>query len=461
MELPLDFVQRMEEMLGDEMLAFLQSYKAEKCQGLRINTAKISVSAFLKSKKETFGCRPVPWEKRGFYYDAKSRPGKHPWHEAGLYYIQEPSAMSAAAVLAPKPGDRVLDLCAAPGGKTTQLADYMQGEGLLVANEIHPARAKILSQNVERLGIANALVTNETSGRLAEYFSEYFDKILCDAPCSGEGMFRKDELSRQEWSMEHVKMCADRQMEILNHAAGMLKKGGYMVYSTCTFSAEENEGVIAGFLQQHPEFELCSCDEVPEFSHGRREWNPYNIEVPLEYSFRLWPHQLEGEGHYVALLHKCSTVGVTGKISLEKVLTQKEKQKKLTVFTEFCKNHLYESFRGEYLLFGEQLYLVPEECPSLKGIKVLRPGLHLGTLDKKIFKPAHALSHALKKEQVKNSVDFSADSLQIQNYLKGDVIQSTGTKGWVLVCVDGIGLGWGKASNGMIKNHYPKGLRLL
>lgn len=328
-----------------------------------------------------------------------------------------------------------------------------------MANEIHPARAKILSQNIERMGIANALVTNESSEKLAKHFGQYFDKILCDAPCSGEGMFKKEEQAAVQWSLANVKMCAKRQLDILKNAAAMLKPGGDLLYSTCTFSPEENEGVIAAFLQEYPQFHLVKPQGFPMFDTGRREWVPEGKNLPLEDSLRLWPHKIEGEGHFVALLHK-EGESVKKDLPLAKVLTKSEKKKKLQIFEDFCDKFLYTVPDGEYLLFGEQLYLVPESFPSVQGLKVLRAGVHLGSLQKKIFKPAHAFSHVLKKEQVKNAVDFSADSKEIMDYLRGDIIHADCEKGWVLVCADGLGLGFGKASNGVIKNHYPKGLRV-
>ena len=258
--LPSDFIRKMQLLLNSEWEDFKTCYENNKYQALRFNPLKKGISPDiypeLLSKLSIPDRTPVPWADHAYYYPDTAHPGKHPWHEAGLYYIQEPSAMSAAALLAPEPGDRVLDLCAAPGGKSTQLAAYLNQTGLLVANEIHSARCKILSQNMERLGISNAIVTNEDSFTLAARFPEYFDKIMVDAPCSGEGMFRKNPEAASEWSLANVKNCAARQSEILDNAAEMLVPGGKIVYSTCTFSPEENEQVIASFLEQHPEFEL-------------------------------------------------------------------------------------------------------------------------------------------------------------------------------------------------------------
>ena len=290
--IPEQFTLRMRRLLGEDYDAFSASFSRPRAVGLRLNPLKGTSLPDLSA----FSLTPVPWEPCGYYYDPETRPGKSAYHEAGLYYLQEASAMAPAALLDPKPGERVLDLCAAPGGKSTQLAGKMQGRGLLVCNEISPKRAKILASNIERLGIANALVLNEHPQRLEARFEGFFDKILVDAPCSGEGMFRKEEAAVTDWSEETVFMCARRQAEILHSAALMLRPGGRLVYSTCTFSPEENEGSVSEFLKTHPDFSIEAVD-APWFSPGRPDW----IECPapgLEQTFRLWPHRLLGEGHY-------------------------------------------------------------------------------------------------------------------------------------------------------------------
>ena len=427
--LPEDFKLRMKEELREEYEDFIASYEEESIAGMRLNPLKANKEEF--EKENPFCCQPIDWCDTGYYYRKETRPGRHPWHEAGMYYIQEPSAMSAAEELDVQPGDWVLDLCAAPGGKTTQLAGKMKGKGLLVANEIHPQRAKILSQNIERMGIKNALVLNEDSFSLAKHFPNQFDKILCDAPCSGEGMFRRDEIARTEWSKENVVMCATRQREILENVMVMLKNGGQFVYSTCTFSKEENEKNVEWLLENYKELEL-------------------------EKMLRIWPHKQKGEGHFVAVFRK-NGIKEEFDFKLEKTTQLKDK-----MYREWEKNVLKSPIEGKCLLFGNHLYLADENLPSLKGLKVIRAGLELGTLDKKIFKPAHALAMALRPLDVKQYVSYSADSKEILGYLRGETIPcSSQLKGWVLVCVDGISLGWGKASLGIIKNHYPKGLRIL
>ena len=317
--LPRAFEERMQRMLGEEYPAFESSYEKDKYQALRVNTLKADKEIFVKNAP--FSLNQVPWETNGFYYDSQDTPGKHPYHEAGVYYIQEPSAMAPVPFLEVTPGDRVLDLCAAPGGKSTQIAVALKGKGLLVCNEIHPARAKILSENIERMGVRNAVVTNESPEKLEQYFAGYFDKILVDAPCSGEGMFRKNEDAKNEWSTENVQICADRQVGILDCAANMLRPGGRLVYSTCTFAPAENEGSIAGFLERHPEYKVISVERPEGFESGKPEWFEFTGEVStntekstatydeevcreLEKTLRIWPHKVNGEGHYLAVLEK-------------------------------------------------------------------------------------------------------------------------------------------------------------
>ena len=354
--------------------------------------------------------------------------------------------MAPARLLDAQPGERVLDLCAAPGGKTTQIAAMMQGEGLLVCNEIHPKRAQILSSNIERLGVANALVLNEHPAKLAERFVQYFDRILVDAPCSGEGMFRKEEAAGADWSEETVAMCAGRQSEILTSAAKMLRPNGRLVYSTCTFAPEENEGVICRFLRENPDFEVETVD-APWFSPGRPDW--IGESVPdLEKTFRLLPHKLKGEGHFAAVLRK------NGGTAQEQRLQPAERLPE--PIAAFLEEFGVTLPAGKAVSFGDMWYFAPEALPELRGLKVLRAGLQLGEVRKGRFVPSHALSHWLKDFPV--TADFAADSREIAAYLRGETLFGE-QNGWVLVCADGCGLGWARGSGGILKNHYPKGLR--
>lgn len=435
LSLPQAFLHRMQEQLGEEYPAFLASYEKERLYGLRFNPLKTDKETFLK--KMPFLLKPIAWAEEGFYYRPKEQPGKHVFHEAGLYYIQEPSAMAVVEELAPKPGEYILDLCAAPGGKSTQIAGKMRGEGLLVTNEIIPGRAKILSQNIERMGIKNAVVCNETPNRLADRFPGFFDRVLVDAPCSGEGMFRKDETAIKEWSPAHVKMCADRQMSILEQAACMLKPGGILVYSTCTFSEEENEGVISDFVNSHEEFRI-------------------------EHTKRLWPHKIEGEGHFIAKLKKAGN----GKEKGKQAQTGHLDQETLRICRDFleetlgCAGWIWDDFEknGEWIAFGEQIYLLPRKMTHMSGLKIVRPGLHLGSVKKNRFEPSHALALYLPPKMAGNRYEMTGE--QAAAYLRGETFAcDAGLKGWMLLTIDGFGLGFGKAGGGMMKNHYPKGLR--
>ncbi|HJV44899.1 MAG TPA: RsmB/NOP family class I SAM-dependent RNA methyltransferase [Bacillota bacterium] len=453
--IPENFHKRMKNMLEDEAEPFFQTYQTKSYQGLRINTLKTSVKEFLRITD--FELAPIPWCSVGFYYTEQDRPGKHPYHAAGLYYIQEPSAMSVVEYLDAAPGDTILDLCAAPGGKSTQIAAHMEGQGLLISNEITASRAKALSENIERLGIKHAIVTNESPERLANRFPQFFDRILVDAPCSGEGMFRKLEEACRDWSLGKVEECALIQKDILDSAAEMLKPGGTIVYSTCTFSKEENEERIAFFLQNHPEFQLIEIDHQHGIAPGRPEWG--SDRADLSYTARLWPHRLEGEGHFAAKLQKQYEDSFSSSARPSK--GPKVDKTSWQLFEAFFQENLtIHKWDGNFILFGEQLYLLPQGAPNIEKLKVLRPGWHLGTIKKGRFEPSHSLALGIHTNDVKQSISFSAKSPEIVRYLKGEsLLVDEKYKGWILVCVDGYSLGWGKVSNGQLKNHYPKGLR--
>ena len=483
-QLPQDFRIRMQDMLGEAYPAFLRSYEEEKYQALRVNALKGTAEEFLQ-KMPAGGLGAVAWEQNGFYYrhdDGGPAPGRHPFHEAGVYYIQEPSAMAPAAYLEAAPGEQVLDLCAAPGGKSTQIASYMQGEGILVCNEIHAARAKILSENVERMGIRNALVTNETPQRLSEVFGGYFDRILVDAPCSGEGMFRKNEEARGEWSLENVRLCADRQDGILDCADEMLRPGGRLVYSTCTFAPAENEGSIARFLARHQDYQILEVHRYDGMSDGVPAWAYYDDSAAsdsggdhgvgvlyehgidmdaLRHTIRLYPHLIRGEGHYLAVLQKRGDVPDGYRAFPANGLQKGIHGKEVREFWQFCQETLKIDLTAgapeRLLRFGEQLYLMPKDMPSIKGLKVLRAGLHLGMLRKNRFEPSHALALALCKEEAKRSMELT--DAQAKAYLGGMTLNCEGEKGWYLMTYQGYSIGWGKLAGQIMKNHYPKGLR--
>ncbi len=434
--LPIDFINRMEQDLGPDFHAFLCSYEQSKISALRFNPIKADEKA--KEAIKDVLEEQVEWSPNGYYYKDDKRPGIHPYHHAGVYYIQDASAQLPVELLKPKPGDYCLDLCAAPGGKSTQIAGYLMEEGLLVSNEPIKNRAKILSENIERLGIKNAIVTSEYPDKLAKTFNEYFDKIMVDAPCSGEGMFRKNHEACNEWSLESVEMCASRQAEILDCAYEMLIPGGRMCYSTCTFSKLEDEEAVKAFISRHPDMKLIE-------------------------ERRLWPHEVKGEGHYAALLEK-----LDGESRYDDCINNRTtiklpgiSDKILVDYKKFLKSTLNIKLEDNLLLLNDQLYMLPEGCPDFKKLHVLRGGLFLGTLKKNRFEPSHALALSLSQRDVKNSVDLASDSSDIDNYLKGQSIYREVEDGWTLITVDGYSIGWGKAVRGQIKNHYPKGLRSL
>ncbi len=477
--LPAAFAERMKEMLGEEYAAFVASYDKPVRKALRVNTLKSGFAAFEESAP--FDLERVPWAEHGYYYSVEERPGKHPFHEAGVYYMQEASAMAVGALSGVKPGDAVLDLCAAPGGKSTQVATMLQGEGYLVSNEIHPERARILSQNIERMGIRNAIVTNADSGALALRFPATFDVVIVDAPCSGEGMFRKEEQAIPNWSVENTLLCGERQDEILDNAAVMVADGGTLVYSTCTFAPVENEGSIGRFLKRHEEFEVvdmvarlgAETMQKYGFAGGHPEWMAEEERegiseeraASIKGTIRLWPHLLQGEGHYLAVLHKR---GEKYARRPETVSAMRDRTA-LGLWKDFCKETLVEEPKGTPVLFGSELYLLPVPM-ELKRLKVVRPGLHLGTVKKNRFEPSHALAMALNPEEVVRRVELSPDEAEIAAFLRGEspripeervLLGGNGgkAKGWTLVTTDGYSIGWGKMAGGMLKNHYPKGLR--
>ncbi len=427
--LPKAFLDRMQLQLGEEYPQFLQTLERPRAVALRFNP--------LKGQRPDlpFAQEPVPWEEAGVYYDPQSRPGLHVYHEAGVYYLQEASAMAPVSLLDPQPGERICDLCAAPGGKSTQIAGRMLGKGFLLCNEIHPARAKILSRNIERMAVPNALVTNEHPATLASRFPGFFDRVLVDAPCSGEGMFRKEEAAITDWSQEVVEMCARRQGEILHSAAQLVRPGGRLVYSTCTFAPEEDEQAVANFLESHPEFQPEQV-EAPWF-------------VPTDPGcYRMWPHKLKGEGHFAAVLRKTGGEAEEVPLCQGKPLPQQ--------WQNFARELGISLPAGKAVSFGQSLFLAPEEMPDIARLKVLRPGLELGTVKKDRFEPAHAL--ALWLGGCANTAHFDPDSPQMADYLHGDVVES-GRKGWCLVCAGDYSIGWGKGDGRVLKNHYPKGLR--
>ncbi len=454
MRLPDSYKEKMKQILGQEYEAYEESFQRPHYTGLRVNTLKISPEEFLKISP--FELTRVPWTTNGFYYDSKVQPAKHPFYYAGLYYIQEPSAMTPAAMLPIEEGDKVLDLCAAPGGKSTELAAKLKGSGVLITNDISNSRAKALLKNIELFGVRNSVVVSEPPEKLTRYFPEYFDKILVDAPCSGEGMFRKDPAIIKSWEQYGVKHYNALQLEIILYAAKMLKPGGKLLYSTCTFSPEENEGTIMHLLKHYPEFEILPMQKIDGFMEGRPELVEGGVPE-LKNTIRIWPHKVKGEGHYVALLQKGKPVEAISP-------TSKYKKVKLSEEVEtFIKQLKVDAFKQNYEMHNDRLNALPEGLPSLEGLRLLRAGMYLGDIKKNRFEPSQSLAMALHNEEYPEIVDLRLNDERVIRYLKGETIEidQQKAKGYQLICVEGFPLGWGKAANGTLKNKYHTGWRWL
>lgn len=544
MKLPQEFSERMKILLGEEYEEFLKTYEEPRRYGLRVNTLKIDAQEF--EKIAPFPVRKLPWIPGGYWYekcgtesvgeaaeeqaalskeeDGLAEPSRHPFYYAGLYYLQEPSAMTPANVLPVEPGERVLDLCAAPGGKATALAAKLKGKGLLVANDISASRAKALLKNLEVFGVTNAFVTNAVPAKLAGQFPLFFDKILVDAPCSGEGMFRKDAANARAWSLEKVEACAKVQRGLLGAAVAMLRPGGMLLYSTCTFAPEEDEQAAAYLLREFPEMELCDIPWYEGFSHGRPElgreswresvtgknkvngsepeesWNDTarneemscreqigiqkdreiceeenfrneqtsqaaddRILAQLSRCVRIFPHKMRGEGHFLALFRKREQGGKNKKdVSPAKKAPSRAEWE---ILQEFLRDVRTDFRREQIEVRNSQVYLVPEELPVVQGIPFLRNGLYMGEIRRDRFEPSQSLAMALRKDSYASVIALSPDDERVYRYLKGetigtDDIMPARAGGWQLVCVDDYPLGWGKLTNGTLKNKYHSGWRM-
>lgn len=458
MNLPATFEEKMKSLLGDGYLDYLNCFDEPRHYGLRINTSKISVDEFLKIAP--WPLEPVPWISNGFYYDGeKFHPAKHPYYFAGLYYLQEPSAMTPADRLPVEPGDRVLDLCAAPGGKATELGAKLAGSGVLAANDLSSSRAKGLLKNLELFGIGNVLVLSEEPGKLIPYFREYFDKILIDAPCSGEGMFRKDRKMIRAWEEHSPDYFSKIQKSIITQAAEMLREGGMLLYSTCTFSPEENEQTIDYLLDHYPEFEICKIEEYDGFSQGIPE--TASGREALSKTVRIFPHKMKGEGHFLALMKK----GNNSDNKFHQIPSGNSRRVKLPSDLEEFVSCIGRKFnREQFEIRGERVYYMPYGLPDLKGVRFLRTGLLFGELKKNRFEPSQALAMNLKKDEYPNIIDLPSEDDRVIKYLKGETLDvedmtSPKDKGWYLVCTDGYPLGFGKLVNQMLKNKYLPGWR--
>lgn len=461
-QLPEAFLLKMQELLGEEFGQYLESFKEEWKPGLRVNTLKLSPGEL--AELVPWNLEPVPWADNGFYYDGTLdgevlRPSKHPAYYAGLYYLQEPSAMTPAAMLPVVPGDRVLDLCAAPGGKSTELASKLKGRGMLVSNDISYSRARALLKNLELAGAANICVTSEAPEKLAGVWPEFFDKILVDAPCSGEGMFRRDEDMVKDWNEKGPEYYVPIQRQILSQAAAMLRPGGYMLYSTCTFSVEEDEGNVAYVLEEFPQMQLCclDLDKVPGACGG----------FGLSGCMRLFPHRLKGEGHFLALMRKKGGDDGGKEIlppmdpgTAGKRVRAVEKEKELDAF---LRQSGAEWDYERIVIHQDNAYYLPEGLAWNLPLRFLRTGLFLGELKKGRFEPSQALAMSMKAGQFPNTVSFPAGDSRVLRYLKGETISLEGdegpVKGWCLAAMEGFPLGWAKGTGMSLKNKYYPGWR--
>ncbi len=451
MTLPESYLQNMKELLGEEYDAYLESFDEAPIHGLRVNTGKLSEEEF--QELTHLSLRSVPWVHNGFYYEDAAAPARHPHYYAGLYYLQEPSAMTPASRLDVQPGMRVLDLCAAPGGKATELGSRLKGEGMLLANDISASRARALLKNLELAGIANLLVSAEEPSRLAAAYPEYFDRILIDAPCSGEGMFRREHSMVEYWKTVGPDSYVPVQRSILESGVSMLREGGKLLYSTCTFSVKEDEENILWILEQHPELKLIPMEGYEGFSKGL---------LGLEDAVRIFPHKMQGEGHFLALLQKEERPVSDGISSQkrEKLLSFRKLPEEIQDFFGF----IHRSFtEGGFLIERDQVYYFAPGVERRKGIHYLRSGLLVGSWKKNRFEPSQALALSLRKEEYAYCCDWSSKDPRTVKYLKGETVEpdDTGKKKtpWRLVCTDGFPLGWGKLAGSMLKNKYNPGWR--
>jgi len=445
MNLPKSYEVKMKALLGNEYTEYLKSFNEKRYYGLRVNTLKIDPEELMR--RINFNLTGVKWCREGFYYSENDKPTKHPYYNAGLYYIQEPSAMSTGSLIDIQPGDRVLDICAAPGGKSTQVGAKLKGSGVLVSNDVSATRCKALLHNIEVAGITNAIVTNETPQKLVEKFDGFFNKIIVDAPCSGEGMFRKDSNAVKSWEVHKTEYCCSLQRDILKNVAKMLCGGGVIAYSTCTFAPEEDEGIINEFLDLNSDFELIDVDKNLGFDRGRNEWVADGREE-LKKCGRLWPHKVKGEGHFLALLRK---KGLYKKRNVSKITPIDKKV--IIEYYSFMEKYLNIDISENLDLHGKSLMRIPFGL-DLKGLRVMRSGFYLGDIKTKRFEPSQCFAMGLKKEDVKYTIDFSVDDPMLIRYLKGESFKIDTNNGWNLVCVDGFPIGWGKVQNGRMKNKY-------
>ncbi len=510
--LPDSFLENMKRLFAefgkmDELDAFIRSFSMEPKRGIRINSLKVALGREAEevlAQSVPGALTKVPWSNDGFYIPDESAPGKHPFYLAGLYYLQEPSAMLPAAVLDAKPGEHILDLCAAPGGKTVKIAADMRGEGILISNDINETRVKALVRNVELAGCVNCVVLNESPERLAQKLPGYFDKILLDAPCSGEGMFRRDPDAVASWKKYGGDTCVKMQREILTSADLLLKPGGILVYSTCTFSARENEEMIEGFLREHPDYTVLPIGPFQGVDTGLSKTET------LRRTGRIFPYKADGEGHFCAKIQKgeapsdvrgCGESFGGDRKMVRSTITKSRKRiespsqpnmyafsdeefKKAfrefsqDVLTSECVDAVMDAADRHIHIIQGHVYTLPEPIPSLDGLKIAKKGLYLGDLKiakraQILFEPSHSFLLSRKRSELKRCLSFSAQDPTLLRYLKGETIfhpdigtpdsgceEASPSARFVAVCAEGYPVGWGKQMSGsMIKNLYPQGWR--
>ena len=456
------FLERMQKMLGGEYEDFIKSYEAPRTYGLRVNAAKISCEEF--EKIVPFPVTPIPWIPNGYFYPGDVRPSFCPLYQAGLYYLQEPSAMTPASCLPVTPGENILDLCAAPGGKATALGAMLNGSGLLVANDISSSRTRALLRNIELFGIANAFVTNETPAHLKNRFPEFFHKILLDAPCSGEGMFRKEDALARDWTPEKSEELSVLQKELILQAADMLRPGGQLLYSTCTFAPKEDEGVVSYLLENRPDMKLMELPAYEGFTPGVPAWG--NGDPALSRCVHLFPHKMQGEGHFMALFRKEGRTDLIGQFSYAKPNPDTRKWLEL-----FFQEIGLKTLGGQAFDWNrvetrkDKVYYLPPVTGDFRGLTFLRNGLYLGDLKKNRFEPSEPFALALRKDDADGIISLSVNDQRLTRYLKGETLnieptEAAHTKGWHLLCVEGYPLGFGKLVGQTFKNKYPAGWRV-